>query len=318
MANGILKNIQNGIVSGVSKAGLKLAKHSPELCLIGTLVFGGLCVYEVAKNASHNEEAVKETKDEMNEIKVKKATKSDYTDKDARKDTLVAYKNTAVRFGSMYGKAAIFGGLAVACAVGQYKILSGRTIAATAAYATLDKTFKEYRKRVVDAIGEEKERDIRLDSHEETSVTKETDEDGKEVTKETKHHVANDPEHPKRSLGKSVYSAYFAKDTSTQWSTNRNYNLMFIKAQQAYFNNLLQVRGFVFLNDVLDALGIDQIPEGQALGWLKKGNGDGYIDFGVFDSNGDVTLNGNEDYVNGYEDSLFLDFNVDGVMWDKI
>ena len=60
-------------------------------------------------------------------------------------------------------------------------------------------------------------------------------------------------------------------------------------------------------------LGIPRSQAGAVVGWVL-GEGDDYIDFGMFDGNNMAT----RDFVNGYERSILLDFNVDGVIYDLI
>ena len=65
----------------------------------------------------------------------------------------------------------------------------------------------------------------------------------------------------------------------------------------------------MFLNEVLDMLGIDRVPAGQQVGWvLDSETGDGFIDFGIFD----IKCEANRRFVNGLEKSIWLNFNVDG------
>ena len=64
-------------------------------------------------------------------------------------------------------------------------------------------------------------------------------------------------------------------------------------------------------------LGIPRTREGQLVGWVyKKGNpnGDNFVDFGIFSSNRPNSVN----FVNGYEPTIILDFNVDGPILDLI
>jgi hypothetical protein len=58
-------------------------------------------------------------------------------------------------------------------------------------------------------------------------------------------------------------------------------------------------------------LGINRSVAGQSVGWLLGGEGDNYIDFGIFDPQ-------SIQFVNGHEPVILLDFNVDGVIINKI
>lgn len=87
------------------------------------------------------------------------------------------------------------------------------------------------------------------------------------------------------------------------WSTQREYNLMFIKAQSNYFNDMLKARGHVFLNEVYDSLGFQRTSAGQIVGWLLNGDGDNYIDIQVKEIG---------------ENKFTVDFNVDGIIYEKI
>ena len=91
------------------------------------------------------------------------------------------------------------------------------------------------------------------------------------------------------------------------------YNQLFLKAQQNYWNNMLQNRGHVFLSEIYDSLGIERTQASMIVGWmLGAEGGDNFIDFGIFDGENAKA----RDFVNGYEKSILLDFNVDGVIYD--
>jgi hypothetical protein len=49
------------------------------------------------------------------------------------------------------------------------------------------------------------------------------------------------------------------------------------------------------------------------VGWLK-GHGDDFIDFGIFEGDAWSATR----FVHGDENSILLDFNVDGTIYDKI
>jgi hypothetical protein len=111
----------------------------------------------------------------------------------------------------------------------------------------------------------------------------------------------------------SPYACFFNED-SVAWTKNPECNKMFLRQQQNYANEKLRQRGYLFLNEVYDMLGIPRTKAGQCIGWIydeKNPIGDNYVDFGIYDRIH------NQSFVNGYEDSVLLDFNVDGNILDR-
>jgi hypothetical protein len=196
------------------------------------------------------------------------------------------------------------GVLSIGCLSGSHMILSRRNAAITAAYAVLDKGFREYRGRVVSEYGQEKDREFRFGVVE-REIAVDTDEG---VAVKT---IRGIDQNAVKKNG-SIYARFF-DEYSKNWSKDPGYNQMFLQSQQNYANDKLKARGHVFLNEVYDMLGIERSKEGAVVGWVR-GNGDDYIDFGVFRNDvhkGDL-------FVNGNERSILLDFNVDGVIYDKL
>ena len=76
---------------------------------------------------------------------------------------------------------------------------------------------------------------------------------------------------------------------------------------QSMFNDKLRANGHVFLNEVYDALGFKRTPAGSVVGWVWNGDGDGYVDFGLWQLDP-----AHKDFVNAWEKCVLLDFNVDG------
>lgn len=108
----------------------------------------------------------------------------------------------------------------------------------------------------------------------------------------------------------SQYARFF-DESCHGWSKDPEANLLFLKLQQEYANSLLRSRGYMFLNEVYEMLGIPKSKEGQLVGWVyneENPTGDNYIDFGIF-------AKSNSKFVNGYERNILLDFNVDGCIF---
>lgn len=299
----ILKSV-NGVTS---KAVMKLKKHSPEILVVagiaGTVVSAVLACKATTKVA----EILDETKGTLDTIHEGMETGAingqEYTNEDGKKDTVVVYAQTGMKLAKLYGPAIILGTLSVTSILASNNILRKRNVALGAAYAAIDKSFKEYRGRVIERFGEQVDTElkygIKAKKFEEIEVDPET---GKEK-KVKKTVMVADP-----NL-QSDYAVYF-DGKSRNYETNPDYNRMFLKAQQAFANDKLQTRGHLFLNEVLDDLDLPRTPAGQIVGWTKDGP-DGYVNFRIVEVERET-----ED--GRHEPALLLDFNVDGNIWEKM
>lgn len=299
----IMKSV-NGVAS---KTVMKLKKHSPEILVVagiaGTVVSAVLACKATTKVA----EILDETKGTLDTIHEGMETGAingqEYTTEDGKKDTVVVYAQTGMKLAKLYGPAIILGTLSITSILASNNILRKRNVALGAAYAAIDKSFKEYRGRVIERFGEQVDTElkygIKAKKFEEIEVDPET---GKEK-KVKKTVMVADP-----NL-QSDYAVYF-DSKSRNYETNPDYNRMFIKAQQAFANDKLQTRGHLFLNEVLDDLDLPRTPAGQIVGWTKDGP-DGYVNFRIAEVERET-----ED--GRHEPALLLDFNVEGNIWEKM
>lgn len=299
----IMKSV-NGVAS---KTVMKLKKHSPEILVVagiaGTVVSAVLTCKATTKVA----EILDETKGTLDTIHEGMETGAingqEYTTEDGKKDTVVVYAQTGMKLAKLYGPAIILGTLSITSILASNNILRKRNVALGAAYAAIDKSFKEYRGRVIERFGEQVETElkygIKAKKFEEIEVDPET---GKEK-KVKKTVMVADP-----NL-QSDYAVYF-DSKSRNYETNPDYNRMFLKAQQAFANDKLQTRGHLFLNEVLDDLDLPRTPAGQIVGWTKDGP-DGYVNFRIVEVERET-----ED--GRHEPALLLDFNVEGNIWEKM
>ena len=234
----------------------------------------------------------------------------EYSKEDATKDLTITYVQTGVKLAKLYGPSVALGVVSIGCLLTSNNILRKRNIALAAAYATIDKSFKEYRSRVVERFGEAVDRELKYN-----------------ITKQKVEEIVTDPETGKEKkvkkeievTGLDGYSEYakFFDDGCKGWEKDAEMNLMFLRAQQQYANDLLRARGHLFLNEVYDMLGIQHTKAGQIVGWVydpDRTDIDNYVDFGIYDVNKPKA----RDFVNGYERTILLDFNVDGNILDLI
>ena len=108
-------------------------------------------------------------------------------------------------------------------------------------------------------------------------------------------------------------SCRFFDSSNPNWDKNPTFSMMWLRGQQNILNDILHTRGHVFLNEVYDALGFPHTPQGAVLGWID-GEGDNCIDFGLYDQNKENVRR----FVNGVDNVIMLEFNHDGVIWDRI
>jgi hypothetical protein len=294
-----------------SKVSLQGKKYAPEVMVVVGVVGVVASAVMACKATTKAGAIVEDTKDQMDQIhEVAETHAEEYSEDDMKKDTVIVYTQTAVKFAKLYGPAVILGAASIACILGSHHILSKRNAALAAAYATVDKGFKEYRGRVIERFGKELDKELRYNvkakDFEETVVNEETGEE----TKVTNTVNVADP---------NDYSDYarFFDDGCTGWTKDSEQNLYFLKCQQNYANERLQKKGYLFLNDVYEMLGIPKTKAGQIVGWIydkKNPVGDNFVDFGIYNMNREKA----RDFVNGYERTILLDFNVDGNILDLI
>ena len=305
-----MKNLKEKMVKVYNKSEMKVRKYSPEI-LAGVGVVGVIASTVMACKATTKlNDILAESKEQLEQIKtvaVDPAYADKYTEDDAKKDTTITYVQTGVKVAKLYAPSVILCTSSLGCLLASNNILKKRNAALSAAYMTVDKSFKEYRRRVAERFGDEVEKEIRYNIKAKEITT--VDEEGNEVKETVKvMEGADDP---------TTYSDYarFFDESCPAWQNDPEYNLTFLRAQQQYANDLLKAQGRLFLNDVYKMLGIDITKAGQVVGWVYDPDcpvGDNFVDFGIYDMSKERV----RAFVNGYEPNILLDFNVDGNIWD--
>ena len=296
------------MIQTINKMKFKTVKNAPQILML-TGTFGVIGSTVLACKATLKLSAVLDkTKTTIDTVHTTVTDKDiEYTKEDAKRDLTIIYASTAMDIAKLYLPAIIVGGLSIGGMIKSHNILSRRNAALAAAFTTASESFARYRKAVVDKYGERVDHELRHGiKAEKISVT-----DDKGKTKKETADVINNP--------LDLYSDYarMYDDGCEGWSKDPEYNLMFLRAQQQYANDKLIAQGFLFLNDVYDMLGIPKSKAGQVVGWTynpDNPSGDNYVDFGIYD----VNKPQNADFVNGYERTILLDFNVDGNVWEQM
>lgn len=301
-----LKAAKTVVTSKAGRQLLKGQKHSPAILfgagvigVVATTVLACRATLQLEEVLSENERKNAEAHDlhELNKL----GKEPNYSPADYKKDVTVLKVRFCKDVARLYAPSFAVGVLSIAALGGSHHILNKRYTGALAAYATLDKGFKDYQKRVLEAVGPEKERELRLGSEE-----REIAEDGKNGVE-----VKN----VKTAIGGSPYAKFFSKETApTTWDPNPDYNLVFLKANQTWCNDQLRAKGHLFLSEVYDQLGLERTKESTVTGWIwNSKTGDNFVDFGIFENPDRF-----HDFMVGREGAILLDFNVDGVIWNLI
>lgn len=292
------------------KTSLKLKKHSPEILIvagvIGTVASTVMAckattkLGEIMDNAKDDIEAVHEAVEHPEDLPQK------YTAEDGKKDLTIVYTQTALRVAKLYLPAVALGALSLTAIIKSHDILKKRNVALAAAYTAADKGFKEYRNRVVERFGNDVDKELRYNVKAKEFEHKVVNDDGTEETVVETVNVASIDD-------VSDFAKYFNKDCAG-WSDNAEKNLFFLKRQQDFANELLEANGYLFLNEVYDMLGIPRSKAGQVVGWVYDKNVIAKVDFGIYAINREE----NQQFVNGLEKNVLLDFNVDGNILDLL
>lgn len=303
----ISKYIPNAVSVKAARSLLHIKKASPGLLFGAGMVGFGATVVTASRATLKLEGTLEPHMENLEKARVlHESEHPDYSTMDYRRDVTIVRTRTVISVAKLYAVPLALGAASAACLTGSHFILSSRNVALTAAYAALDQTYRRYQERMVEEIGEDKERDIR--TRVESWGVKGKDKKGKDVGT-----IVSGP----TDSGASMYARFWGLDTAKkEWNTNPERNVIFLRCQQNWANDLLQSRGHVFLNDVYDMLGLERTSAGAVVGWVR-GHGDDYVDFGIFSSN-ERDASRLLDYVTGHEDEILLDFNVDGVVYDLI
>lgn len=289
------------------KAGFQLKKHSPEILVVTGVVGTVVSAVMACKATTKVSTILDDTKRNVTVIHDcvnNPDLAEEYTKEDSQKDLAIVYAQTGLKLVKLYAPAVAIGALSITSILTGHNILRKRNLALAAAYTAVDTGFKEYRGRVIKRFGEQLDKELKYDIKAKEVEETVVDEKGKEKTVTKTVEVANPV------AARSPYTFCF-DETANGWVRDAESNKFFLMRQQDYANERLKARGYLFLNEVLDMVGIQRCRAGQAVGWIydeENPIGDNYVDFGMLNIHSEPSRN----FMNGLEKSIWLDFNVDG------
>lgn len=194
----------------------------------------------------------------------------------------------------VYGPTIAIAGLSIASIVYGRNAFQKRITSLAAALQVTQATFDRYRKRVAEEHGEEAEVELYK-----SSVKSHLERMGNQIDS------IEDTYDARNNVSRTVFARWYDQNNAN-WTNKPGENRLFIVATQNYFNDILQRRGYVFLNEVYTHLGFQPVPEGQTMGWIvNEDRPDTVIDFDIFNSKAEES----RAFVNDQTPNVLLDFH---------
>lgn len=307
-----MKNeLMNKIGNAVNKTKFTIVKHSPEILMVTGIVGVVTTTILACKATLEVGEVLDQHAGKIDEIKSAEITE-EHTEEDQKKEVAVQYTQTAFVVVKKYAPSIIIGVFSIGCLIGSNRILNKRNASLAAAYAAVDRGFKEYRQRVVERFGKEVDHQLKYNLKD-GQIEEETVDDKGKLKK-----VKKDVDVIDSDVVTSDYARVF-NSSNPYWNLEAGHGdssfvEMFFNHNQSYLNNRLKADGIVTLNQVYKALGFHETKAGMVVGWRYDENrpsGDNYIQF-------DVHPVYKENEFGEKERMWIIDFNVDGNIYNEV
>lgn len=299
----------NVVKSGIMKTGLRVKAASPEI-LLGLGITCGIAAVVTGCMASRKvDKVLEEAQDELDVVdKVIENADTEEEERAAKHQVINVYASLAWKLCKLYGPTALLMLASGGCILTSHGILKKRYLTTAAAYKALDEAYKSYRDYVANELGYgEGEKAIAAQATCKDNV-KEQLEDGTVVDVEGNKLINA------AAKKKSPYEFDFNRYTAPwTWKNNPVELKAFLLTAQNYMNDKFHRDGYLFLNEVLNYIGLEPTAAGQVVGWFR-GAGDDDVDFGFLDTYiQDMCLD--SDLVTK---NIHLNFNCDGIMYDML
>ena len=302
----------------IGLAGLTVRNYAPEIYLVSAIGTGVAAAVMLAKAHKQSEDVFEEVAEDIETVRefvtetnviwediideeLRSVAHEPISRADEQKMLVPLYMKATRQAALLYGPAVLMGISSIALFMASHGVLRGRNRALLSTLTLFERGFAEYRKRVVDELGEEADERFYYGAESRRITTMTKNKDGKTVKKKSvKNHI---PENPTPM----IYSRIF-DETNQCWSVDPDMSEFFLRAVQQQMNDQLYLNGYVLLNTVYKALTFAESPEGAVVGWSKRVPGDDFISFGL---ENDINQRAGDN-------RWLLDFNVNGVVFEQI
>lgn len=237
--------MKKGNVSKIFKnVKVSLSKHSPEI-LTGIGIAGMITSTALAVKATPKAlKLIEQRKEEINNQKFEEEINKDGSLKDYKDIKKLTLKDTIKTTWKCYIPAAVTTGISIACLVGASSVHIKRNALLATAYQLSETALTEYKEKVVETIGEKKEKDIR--------------------DKINKDHIEKNP-----VSNNQVFITEKGNTLCYDHLSGRYFKSDIDKINKCVneINKRLNHDYYVSLNDLYCELGLEPIQLGYVLGW---------------------------------------------------
>ena len=313
----------------VSGQAVEFVYDNKEKFLLGLGIIAGVAtVGTTVKGTLNCKKIIDNHKDTVAMIKLAEEIRPEYKGSaEEKEDVTKLYTMTAMGIAKEVAVPVVFGAATVTCLIGEHCMMETKVnkltetvVGLSAAYTAIDQAFKKYRKNVIAELGTAADERFRLGLKKEKVEVEETQPNGKvkKVKKDIEYIEEGDVSDYAKFFDASCKSLFVWKDP-LHYYPDWDANIHQLNCQQSVANQILQRDGYLFLNDVYDMLGLPKTKAGQVVGWIydpENPNIDSHVSFGTYQIRNKKVINCEKDYE--YEECILLDFNVDGVIIDKL
>lgn len=300
-----LATMKTTAILTIKKGALLAKKYSPEILTAVGIVTNIAGTVLAARATLHLEDILDSHAAKVNYIK------EDQEISDAqkfKKELTKVYFHTVGSIAKLYAPTILVESVSIACSFGSHKILKDRNVALMAAYSSVATAYEQYRSRLIEEYGKEKDEEYITGVRHDEVVETVTGKNGKDKD------IVKVVDSQDISKNASLYGRCFDELNDNFNKGRADLNLLFLRNIEQWANDRLILNGHLFLNEVYDALGFEHTQAGSVIGWVMGEGNQNHVDFGIYN----LLDPSKRKFVNGDEAAVWLDFNVDGVIYNLI
>lgn len=283
---------------GATKMVLK-AKGPTIMVVSGVASMGAAAVIGAKQTLKAEEVLAKHTPELEKVDQARKLNVAGYQDDEATRDRFRVYGAAAFDLGRLYAVPGLLFIGGAGLVFGGHHMMVKRNAQMAIAFTALKKAFDTYRERAVESMGPDFDQAMM---------------NGWRIEEERDPHtgelISDRPVRDWEASREDPYNRVFAQDTTSEWEDNLGVNRMFILQQVKSAQRLLNNRGYLYLNELYEALGFPTTDIGQVCGWRVRRLNDGSRDIPTVDVGIDTPMP--EGWVYNDRNEIFLDINCQG------